>query len=63
MIFRANATKLLKEAEDVNDTLNKTQDAQIEAEAAIEKAREDCETVRDILNEVHINTISLHSIY
>lgn len=55
MLFRANATKLLKEAEQVNDTLNKTQDAQIEAEKAIEKASADYKTVEKILGEVNNN--------
>lgn len=50
--YRANATKLLKEAEQVNNTLNKTQDAQIDAEKAIEKASEDYKTVEKILGEV-----------
>lgn len=51
-IFRANATKLLKEAEQVNDTLNKTQHAQIDAEKAIEKASRDYNTVEQTLGEV-----------
>lgn len=51
-IYRANATKLLKEAEQVNDTLNKTQAAQLEAENAIEKASEEYKTVEKILVEV-----------
>lgn len=51
-IFRANATKLLKEAEQVNDTLNKTHDAQIDAETAIEKVSEEYKNVEKILGEV-----------
>ncbi|CAH1103667.1 unnamed protein product [Psylliodes chrysocephalus] len=46
---KSNATKLLKEAEDVIDVLNKTQDAQKEAEVAIEKAWDDYKMVEDIL--------------
>ncbi|CAG9828598.1 unnamed protein product [Diabrotica balteata] len=46
---KTNATKLLKEAEDVNDVLNKTQDAQKEAESAIDKAWNDYRVVENIL--------------
>lgn len=44
---------MLKEAEDVNSSLNKTQDAQTEAETAIEQAWKDYQTVENILNQVH----------
>ncbi|KAG5893086.1 hypothetical protein JTB14_029481 [Gonioctena quinquepunctata] len=53
---KSNATKLLKEAEDVNDSLNKTQDAQAEAEEAIDKAWDDYRTVEDILYQIGNNT-------
>nr|XP_023021103.1 laminin subunit beta-1 isoform X2 [Leptinotarsa decemlineata] len=53
---KSNATKLLKEAEDVNDSLNQTRDAQVEAEEAIEKAWDDYRTVEDILYQIGNNT-------
>lgn len=59
--FRSNATKLLKEAEDVSSSLNKTQDAQTEAESAIEQAWEDYRTVENILNQVHNRNIGFSS--
>ncbi|XP_060515754.1 laminin subunit beta-1 isoform X2 [Cylas formicarius] len=49
---KSNATKLLKDAEDVNKSLNKTQYAQLEAEAAVEKAWNDYKAVENILNEI-----------
>lgn len=58
---RSNATKLLKEAEDVIDVLNKTQDAQKEAEVAIEKAWDDYKMVEDILYMVNKDVISYQS--
>lgn len=47
-----NATKLLKEAEDVKDVLKKTKGAQKEAENAIDKAWEDYKVVEDILHMI-----------
>lgn len=49
---KSNATKLLTDAEAVNQSLNKTQDAQSEAEEAIEKAWTDYKAVENILNEI-----------
>lgn len=52
MNFRSNASKLLTDAEAVNKSLNDTQEAQAEAEKAINKAYKDYETTLNILNEV-----------
>ncbi|XP_050314835.1 laminin subunit beta-1 isoform X2 [Anthonomus grandis grandis] len=49
---KLNATKLLTDAEAVNQSLYKTQDAQSEAEKAIEKAWKDYDATMNILNEI-----------
>ncbi|CAG9760320.1 unnamed protein product [Ceutorhynchus assimilis] len=49
---KSNATKLLTDAEAVNQSLTKTQDAQSEAEEAIEKAWSDYDATMNILNEI-----------
>ncbi|KAL1492725.1 hypothetical protein ABEB36_010939 [Hypothenemus hampei] len=49
---RANATKLLSHAEGVNQSLNKTQEAQVEAEKSINAASKDYEATISILNEI-----------
>lgn len=54
MNYRSNASKLLTEAEAVNKSLNDTQEAQAEAEKAIDKAYKDYEATMTILNEVSV---------
>ncbi|XP_076262261.1 laminin subunit beta-1 isoform X1 [Rhynchophorus ferrugineus] len=53
---KSNATKLLTDAEAVNQSLNKTQDAQTEAENTINKAGENYKEVENILNKIEVET-------
>ncbi|XP_030748533.1 laminin subunit beta-1 isoform X2 [Sitophilus oryzae] len=53
---KSNATKLLTDAEAVNQSLNKTQDAQREAENTINKAGEDYNEVENILDKIDKKT-------
>ncbi|ERL94756.1 hypothetical protein D910_12030, partial [Dendroctonus ponderosae] len=53
---KSNATELLNNAEAVNQSLNKTQDAQQEAINAIDKAWSDYENITNILKEIGSKT-------